>query len=89
MIERRGRRELEYKVVQIVQALLGTKEVSMETCLLGQHGILDSVTAVALVVQLEQAFEISFGDEDLTLDNLSSAGTIVAFLEKRMDAKYL
>ncbi|MFU1795776.1 acyl carrier protein [Paenibacillus azoreducens] len=87
MIERRDRRELEYKVVQIVQALLGTKEVSTEACLLGQHGILDSVTAVALVVQLEQAFEISFGDEDLTLDNLSSAGTIVAFLEKRMDDK--
>jgi len=81
MIEKRDRRELEHKVAQIVQTLMGNKEVSMETTLLGQHGILDSVTSVALIVQLEETFEISFGDEDLTLDNLSSVGNIVSFLE--------
>jgi len=82
MIEKRDRRELELKVTQIVQTLLGSQEVSAETILLGQHGILDSVTAVALVAQLERSFEISFGDEDLTLDNLSSVKNIVSFLQK-------
>ncbi|MGX4585720.1 acyl carrier protein [Paenibacillus chitinolyticus] len=82
MIEKMDRRQLEHKVAQIVQTLLGSKEVSTETTLLGQHGILDSVTAVALIVQLEETFEISFGDEDLTLDNLSSVGDIVSFLKK-------
>ena len=82
MIEQGDGRELEHKVAQIVQTLLGSKEVSTETTLLGHHGILDSVTAVALIVQLEETFEISFGDEDLTLDNLSSVENIVSFLEK-------
>ncbi|MDF2649730.1 MAG: hypothetical protein K0Q73_5535 [Paenibacillus sp.] len=82
MIEKGGRRELELEVTQIVQTLFGSKEVSTETILLGQHGILDSVTTVALIVQLEQSFEISFDDEDLTLDNLSSVENIVSFLEK-------
>ncbi|MCM3039660.1 acyl carrier protein [Paenibacillus motobuensis] len=82
MIEQGDRRELEHKVAQIVQTLLGSKEVSMETILLGQRGILDSVTAVALIVRLEQTFEISFDDEDLTLDNLSSVENIVSFLDK-------
>ena len=82
MIEQGNRRELEYKVAQIVQTLLGSKEVSMETILLGQRGILDSVTVVALFVRLEQTFKISFGDEDLTLDNLSSVENIVSFLDK-------
>ncbi|GKS13185.1 hypothetical protein YDYSY3_41850 [Paenibacillus chitinolyticus] len=82
MIEKMDRRQLEHKVAQIVQTLLRSKEVSTETALLGQHGILDSVTSVALIVQLEETFEISFGDEDLTLDNLSSVGDIVSFLKK-------
>ncbi|MGG3306663.1 acyl carrier protein [Paenibacillus lautus] len=82
MFEKEDRRELEHKVTQIVQTLLGSKEVSTETTLLGHSGILDSVTAVALIVQLEQTFEISFGDEDLTLDNLSNVGNIVSFLRK-------
>lgn len=82
MIKKGDRRELELKVTQILQTLFGSKEVSTETILLGQHGMLDSVTAVALIVQLEQTFEISFGDEDLTLDNLSNVENIVSFLEK-------
>ncbi|MGE6226457.1 acyl carrier protein [Paenibacillus chitinolyticus] len=82
MIEKMDHRELEHKVAQIVQTLLGSKEVSTETTLLGQYGILDSVTAVALIVQLEETFEVSFGDEDLTLDNLSSVKDIVSFLKK-------
>jgi len=82
MFEKEDRRELEYKVTQIVQTLLGSKEVSTETTLLGQNGILDSVTAVSLIVQLEETFEISFDDEDLTLYNLTSVGNIVSFLRK-------
>lgn len=85
MVESRrsnDRSDLERQVVQIVQALLGTKAVSAETCLLGPRGVLDSVTALALVMELERAFRISFGDEDLTLENLSSVRNIVSFLEK-------
>jgi len=82
MIEKGNRQDLEHKVAQIVQALLGSTEVSTESTLLGPHGILDSVTAVALIVQLEQTFEMSFDDEDLTLDNLSSVENIVSVLEK-------
>ncbi|CAH0119931.1 hypothetical protein PAE9249_02440 [Paenibacillus sp. CECT 9249] len=75
------RLDVEHRVVQIVRALLETTEVSAETCLLGPRGVLDSVTALALVAELERAFDISFGDEDLTLDNLSSVGSVVSFLE--------
>jgi len=74
------RQEMECRVVDIVQTLLGIKEVSTKTCLLGQQGLLDSVTAVMLIAELEHTFGISFSDEDLTLDHLSSVENLVSFI---------
>lgn len=73
-------RELETKVMDSVQALLDVADITPTTCLLGQQGVLDSVSAVALIVALEQEFGISIVDEDLTLENLSNVTKITTLL---------
>ncbi|MFD0714151.1 acyl carrier protein [Paenibacillus sp. GCM10027626] len=77
-------RELETRVMASVQALLVVADITPTTCLLGQQGVLDSVTTVALIVELEQEFGISIGDEDLTLENLSNVTQIATFLMNKL-----
>ncbi|MNJ34496.1 D-alanine--poly(phosphoribitol) ligase subunit 2 [compost metagenome] len=76
--------ELEIRIMEIVSSLLGGAELSSTTCLLGHQGILDSVTTVALIAELEHKFGIDVGDEDLTLDNLSNVERIAILLRNKL-----
>lgn len=72
--------ELEIRITTIVRSLVGGGELTSTTCLLGQQGVLDSVTTVELVAKLEQEFGIDIVDEDLTMDNLSNIAQIAILL---------
>lgn len=76
--------ELEIRVMNIVRTLLGGEQLTSNTCLLGQQGLLDSVTTVALIAELEHEFGIDIGDEDLTLENLSNAARIATLLRDKL-----
>jgi len=58
--------------------------VSSELVLLGGEGIFDSVTALELVLALEQSFGIIIEDEDIRPENLKSIESIAAFVESAL-----
>ena len=60
---------------------------SSNTSLLG-HGIgLDSVEILGLVVCLEQEFQISVPDSELTVDLFKNIGTLADYVLKRISGK--
>jgi acyl carrier protein len=58
-----------------------------DTPLLGRGIGLDSIEAVRLALGLENAFDISIPDGDLTTDLFTSLGTLTAYVESRMQAQ--
>ncbi|WP_051775040.1 acyl carrier protein [Paenibacillus tyrfis] len=77
-----NREEMERKVTAIVAQLLGRPDVEPSAPLLGPQGVLDSVMVVRLIAWLEQAFQVAFDEEDLTIESLSSVDRIVSFIEE-------
>lgn len=76
-------RDTEQRVIEIVKGILGTQDVGTETVLLGNQGVLDSVTVVQLIVKLEQEFELVFDEDDLMIESLSSVDNIIRSIEAK------
>lgn len=53
-----------------------------ESVNLVDDGILDSFDMVALVTEINDAFEVSIGIEDLIPENFNSASAIMSLIEK-------
>ncbi|NCN28593.1 acyl carrier protein [bacterium] len=71
------------KVLQLFQSFIkSSAEIDFETKLI-EEGIVDSLTMVEFVDQLEQSFEIEFEAEDLTNEAFSSVSSIAALINKR------
>ena len=60
----------------------GSVEVFSDTDLL-KTGLIDSLGIMRLVAFLENEYKTTIPAQDLTLENFSSVGTIVAYLESR------
>ena len=43
---------------------------------------IDSLTSIELVVKLEESFDISIGDDDLSVDNVSTINAIIELIKK-------
>lgn len=52
--------------------------------LLGEDGMFDSVTALELVLAIEQEFQIVVKDDDVTPENLGTIESIVKFIRARL-----
>lgn len=74
---------VEQRVIAIVRRMVpGARNADSTSALvlLGEEGIFDSVTALELIVALEQEFSIVIRDEDVRPENLGNVGSIVAFV---------
>ncbi|MEW2289178.1 acyl carrier protein [Streptomyces sp. NPDC047841] len=75
--------------VQIIEAvrecvteLIGTTAFS-DGDLLADHG-LDSLAGVELTLNLEDRFDITFGDDELSFEHFSKVETIVGLIEAKL-----
>jgi len=59
-----------------------SEELRDDAPLLGD--VIDSTGVVELVVFLQERFEITVGDEEVTTENLGSVQNAVAFIEKKL-----
>lgn len=84
-VEERNGDEVERRVISLVAKLWGRPEVGPETVLLGGRGILDSVTAVQLIAELENEFRVVFDEDDLLLESLSTVKNVVRFIEAKLN----
>lgn len=71
------RSEIENKVVNILRDILKKEDIPLDLPLLGNPGIMDSVTVLQLIRRIEKDFGIRFDDDDLDLDSLGTVRTVV------------
>ena len=69
------------KVIKVVQQVSGTQEDLDRDVNLNVYG-LDSLSRVRLVVALEDEFNISFADKDLTQDNFSTVNSVIELMKE-------
>ncbi|GAA0661783.1 hypothetical protein HUF15_30420 [Streptomyces samsunensis] len=78
------RSEITQKVRKHVGALLKSPADFPETDLLSAHG-LDSLTSVQLTLYLEDEFGVLFEDDELSIENFATIGSIVGILDKKVE----
>jgi acyl carrier protein len=61
------------------------RELTRDTALLAS-GLLDSLGILQLTVFLSEEFGIEIGDEDFTIENFASIGTLLDFIAARRQA---
>jgi acyl carrier protein len=79
------RLEIEEKIKQLLTVELSVSptvvaDTDSTTPLLGRGIGLDSVETMALVVSLEEEFEISIPDDELTVDLFKNVGTLADYV---------
>lgn len=67
-----NRDAIEQEITDIIKKMLQLSTVDNDTILIGTAGVLDSMTLVRLLAELEKQFDFTMDEEDLTLDSISS-----------------
>ena len=84
-MKQRTRSQIEDKIKQLLVSDLKVNpavvaDTNSTTQLLGRGIGLDSVETVTLVVSLEEEFEISIPDDELTVDLFKTVGTLTDYI---------
>ena len=81
-----GERDIEAAVTQLVTATLGKnrRHLAADDSVLSLRDHFDSFALLELVLQLEEAFAIHIGDDELDPDYFESIRTISAFVEQKV-----
>lgn len=69
------------RLEKILSGLHPELEISTDTRLI-DDAILDSLDVVSLVTDINDAYKINIGAEDITRDNLNTLGSISALIER-------
>ncbi|MGE5559181.1 MAG: acyl carrier protein [Bacillota bacterium] len=77
--------DLKQIINEYLRGLLGGPDIGDNHPLLGPGGILDSVTAAALIHRLEERFGINLTDDDLALESLGSINSLAELLLRYTD----
>lgn len=82
--------KIKIQVIEILQEILDN-DIDVETIAssenLMEEGILDSMSVVDVVIQIEEKFKIELKNEDMLLDNFKSVDKIIECVEEYLDAK--
>jgi acyl carrier protein len=82
MIEHNG---VHQKLTELFAKKLSLEVSSVDTDLVGT-GLLDSLSLVELLAQLEETFGVSISTDDLELENFRSIDSIAGFVSRRTAA---
>jgi acyl carrier protein len=74
--------DLTPKVCEILKAILETENISNNANLIALG--FDSIMAINLIVQLEEAFDVIFDDNELLIGNFSTISQIVERVESKL-----
>ncbi len=82
-------RDIEKEIKRILVSRLEIEPSTIAVCdshtpLVGRGIGLDSVEALALIVGIEEAFDLEIPDEDLTVDLLSSIASLAEYVCQRL-----
>ncbi|MNJ45454.1 D-alanine--poly(phosphoribitol) ligase subunit 2 [compost metagenome] len=69
-------------ILEAIHLVLRLPEADIDTELIGSSGILDSMTMIRLLAELERRFDFTVDEEDLALDSLRSVGSLTDWIIK-------
>lgn len=69
-------------ILDVIHLVLLLPEADIDTELIGSSGILDSMTMIRLLAELERRFDFTVDEEDLTLDSLRSVRSLTDWIMK-------
>ena len=83
------RTNIEDRVKKVITERLKLNEdmgkISQDTPLIGKGLGLDSIGILELVVGLEQAFNISFDDSELSIELFENVGSLTSYVNKKLN----
>lgn len=74
------------KIINLLSSISNTKiieKIDNSTSLTNDIGF-DSIKIIALIVQIEESFNIILDDDDLEFDNLDIVGNLVNLIESKV-----
>ncbi len=78
--------KLEKVLLTEIAADSGKKSLDSDEDLL-EHGMLDSMGIMKLIIYLEETFSIKVEDEEIIPDNFQTLNSMVRYLERKMQSK--
>ncbi|GAB2024632.1 D-alanine--poly(phosphoribitol) ligase subunit DltC [Lactovum odontotermitis] len=76
------------QVFDIIERIAATDEFREDLEMdLFEEGILDSMKAIMLIVELEDAFGVSLPPSEMDRENWNTAGKIAARIQEKLDEK--
>ncbi len=63
-------------------------EMELGTSLLGEIPEFDSMAVVSVIVGIEEIFEFTIDDDDISAETFESIGTLVDFVESKQNIEY-
>lgn len=73
---------IEQEITDIIKKMLQLSFVDNDTVLIGTAGVLDSMTFIRLLAELEKRFDFTVDEDDLTLDSISSVKNLTEWVIK-------
>ncbi len=77
------KREITDKIIELASALGNDVSGLRDDEILPEKGYLDSASIIELVVWLEDYFEITLEDSEITLENLGSINAMTNYIQKK------
>ncbi|MGO4790599.1 acyl carrier protein [Paenibacillus sp. 2KB_20] len=77
-----NRDAIEQEITDIIKKMLQLSFVDNDTVLIGTAGVLDSMTFIRLLAELEKRFDFTVDEDDLTLDSISSVKNMTEWVIK-------
>ncbi|AZK48516.1 acyl carrier protein [Paenibacillus lentus] len=74
-------------ILEVIHLVLMLPEADIDTELIGSSGILDSMTMIRLLAELEKRFDFTLDEEDLSLDSLRNVRSLTDWIIKSKEGE--
>lgn len=71
---------IEQEITDIIKGMFQLPFVDNDTVLIGTAGVLDSMTLMRLLAELEKRFDFTMDEDDMTLDSISSVKNLTEWV---------
>ncbi len=83
---------VEQKIITLLAEILSFSpeqmaEMDKDTNLLGEIPEFDSMAVVSVITGIEEMFEITIDDDDISADTFETVGSLVDYVEEKLEAK--
>lgn len=84
-----NRCEIENELRNMISELVGiaSKDISIDDTLLGGKLLIDSIILLSFIVDIEEKFNITFEDDEISIEYFETIEDVVNLLERKLSLK--